>query len=239
LTAREEIADTTGAPEAPRGSFGQWLVYAAYRGFEGVFFLVPLPVCFLFGRFCGWIAHLILPGYRRLARRNLAIAFEGEKSDAQIRQLARDHFVTLGGNLVSSIKLGVMSHEKVQARLTIRGREHADAITESGRGFVYLICHMGSWEILARVKAVSSTPLRGSLYQALSNPYLDRLVRRRREQNGTHLFDRSEGFYGPIRHLKDGGVLGVLVDQHAGDKGVWCPFFGRLASILRTLGQTQ
>ncbi|MGI9244669.1 MAG: lipopolysaccharide heptosyltransferase II, partial [Verrucomicrobiales bacterium] len=64
----------------------------------------------------------------------------------------------------------------------------------------------------------------------LSNPYLDRLIRHRREKNGTHLFDRSEGFYGPIRHLKEGGALGVLVDQHAGDKGVWCPFFGRLAS---------
>src|SRR5258708_8597679 len=25
-------------------------------------------------------------------------------------------------------------------------------------------------------------------------------------------------------------MLGVLIDQHAGDKGVWTPFFGRLAS---------
>jgi lipopolysaccharide heptosyltransferase II len=89
---------------------------------------------------------------------------------------------------------------------------------------------MGSWEILAHVRAISSARQRASLYQPLSNPYLDRLIRHRREKNGTHLFDRSEGFYGPIRHLKEGGALGVLVDQHAGDKGVWCPFFGRLAS---------
>lgn len=209
---------------------GQWLVYAAYRAFEGLFVLVPLPLCFLFGRLAGWAAHWILPGYRNLVRRNLAIAFEGEKSSGEIRELARDHFMTLGGNLVSSIKLGVMSHERARARLTIRGREHADVITESGRGYVYLICHMGSWEILAHVRAISSARQRASLYQPLSNPYLDRLIRRRREKNGTHLFDRSEGFYGPIRHLKDGGALGVLVDQHAGDKGVWCPFFGRLAS---------
>jgi lauroyl/myristoyl acyltransferase len=30
--------------------------------------------------------------------------------------------------------------------------------------------------------------------------------------------------------LRNGGMLGVLIDQHAGDKGVWTPFFGRLAS---------
>ena len=218
------------ATTAVRGSAGQWLVYAAYRTFEGLFYLIPLPVCFLFGRFAGRVAHWILPGYRRLVRRNLAIAFEGEKSAAEIQQLARDHFITLGGNLLSSIKLGVMSQEKIEARLKVTGRDLADAAGEGGRGYVYLICHMGSWELLARIKSISATSLRGSLYQPLSNPYLDRLIRQRREQNGTHLFDRSEGFYSPIRHLKDGGALGVLVDQHAGDKGVWCPFFGRLAS---------
>jgi len=232
---REPAPDATATKDAPAGApvkgyFGQWLVYVAYRAFEGLFVLTPLPVCFLFGRFCGRVAHFILPGYRRLVRRNLSIAFEGEKSEEEILKLAREHFITLGGNLLSSIKIGTMSHEKIQARLTISGLEHANAVTDTGGGFVYLICHMGSWEILAQAKGVTTAPLRGSLYQPLSNPYLDRLIRRRREKTGTQLFDRSEGFYSPIRHLKEGGVLGVLVDQHAGDKGVWCPFFGRLAS---------
>ena len=30
--------------------------------------------------------------------------------------------------------------------------------------------------------------------------------------------------------MRAGGALGVLMDQHAGDAGLWCPFFGRLAS---------
>ena len=30
--------------------------------------------------------------------------------------------------------------------------------------------------------------------------------------------------------MREGGAVGVLVDQHAGDAGLWCPFFGRLAS---------
>ena len=184
MTDREENADTPDTPAAVSGNFGQWLVYALYRIFEGVFYLVPLPVCFLFGRFAGRVAHMILPGYRRLVRRNLGIAFEGERSPEEIRKLAHEHFVTLGGNLVSSIKIGVMPHHKVQARLKITGREHGDAITASGRGFVYLICHMGSWEILAQVKSITATPMRGSLYQPLSNPYLDRLIRTRRVRWG-------------------------------------------------------
>jgi lipopolysaccharide heptosyltransferase II len=44
------------------------------------------------------------------------------------------------------------------------------------------------------------------------------------------LLDRSEGFNRGIGILKQGGIVTVLSDQHAGDKGVWVPFFGRLSS---------
>src|SRR3954464_11667519 len=44
------------------------------------------------------------------------------------------------------------------------------------------------------------------------------------------LFERKEGFQEAIKMLREGGTVGVLVDQHAGDAGVWVPFFGRLAS---------
>jgi lauroyl/myristoyl acyltransferase len=69
-----------------------------------------------------------------------------------------------------------------------------------------------------------------SIYQPLRNPYLNALVLRRREKLGYKLFDRQEGFNGPISHVREMGMLGILVDQHAGYHGLWCPFFDRLAS---------
>ncbi|OAI55746.1 hypothetical protein AYO49_05200 [Verrucomicrobiaceae bacterium SCGC AG-212-N21] len=71
----------------------------------------------------------------------------------------------------------------------------------------------------------------GSIFQSLANPYLNANLKRRREERGYTLYDRSEGFAGPIKHVREKrGAIGVLVDQHAGDKGTWCPFFDRLAS---------
>ena len=67
------------------------------------------------------------------ARRNrLIVLLSCIGSLVLVNLLARDHFVTLGGNLLSSIKLGVMPHEKVQARLTISGREHGDSLHDAG-----------------------------------------------------------------------------------------------------------
>ena len=44
------------------------------------------------------------------------------------------------------------------------------------------------------------------------------------------LFNRDEGFHQAIDLLRGGGAVGVLSDQHAGDHGMWVPFFGKLAS---------
>ena len=214
-----------------RGTIGHRLAYLGYRGFEGVLKLLPLPFCFAVGSLLGRGAYYFLPPYRRLAQRNLTIAFEGEKSESEIRALARHHFRALGANLFSSIKLTTMREEQVHGRLEIVGAENVANASDEGHGFIYLISHLGAWEILAQ--AIDMAPAgveRGTLYQPLSNPLLDAHVRGRRERTGTQTFDRKDGFNAPIKLLRRGGGLGVLVDQHAGDSGTWCPFFGRLAS---------
>ena len=221
----------SGKSRKKRSAFGQKLVYYLYRGFEKCLGLLSIEFCFTLGRLIGRGIHLVLPGYRTLARRNLSIAFEGEKNPAQIRALVKEHFATLGANLFCSMKLGLMSEKDASERLEVEGLENLTKAREEGRGFVYLISHLGNWEILSLASSVT-TPGTGrtSLYQPLSNPYLDAHIRKRREATGTTLFDRSQGFNAPTAALRKGGVLGVLVDQHAGDKGVWCPFFERLAS---------
>ena len=55
-------------------------------------------------------------------------------------------------------------------------------------------------------------------------------MRRDRARLGLELFERKEGFVQACQFIRKGGGVGVLVDQHAGDAGLWCPFFRRLAS---------
>src|SRR5204863_7588728 len=69
-----------------------------------------------------------------------------------------------------------------------------------------------------------------SVYQKLGNRFIDAHVRRTRGQTGLELFDRQQGFQPVIDLLRSGGGVGVLSDQHAGDHGLWTPFFGKLAS---------
>jgi lipopolysaccharide heptosyltransferase II len=208
----------------------QFLVYFIFRGFEAVLCLLPLPAVFAFGRRCGQVAWLVAAPYRRLARRNLEIAFGREKSPVELDRLCRAHFERLGANLLSSVKIPRMREADIAARVELAGIDHLIRAAGEGRGFIYALSHMGNWELLSQLRAACPLVPPATLFQPLANPYLNAHVQRLRSRLGFRMFDRRDGFHAPARHLRDNGGLGVLVDQHAGDGGVWVPFFGRLAS---------
>ncbi len=210
---------------------GQWLVYALYRCVEGVLLLLPLLLIWHVGRAFGTVAYFLAGKYRRLALHNLRIAFGREKTAAERRAIAREHFKSLFANILCGFKLPLMPEAEVAKRVTAENMHHLQEAFAAGRPLLHPIMHASCWEIMTQVPSLfifGHKP--ASIYQSLRNPYLNALVLRRREKLGYKLFDRAEGFTAPIRYVRDMGMLGILVDQHAGDHGVWCPFFDRLAS---------
>lgn len=207
------------------------LVYLIYRAFGAVLRALPLPVVFRMGQMVGCLGYYIAGPYRRLVLRNLEIAFGADKSPKERRRLARKHFGRLVANLFSSLKIAGLPQDKVRAIVEPEGTEMLDKIFAQGRGVVFFISHFGNWELMSQ-----SMPLlyghipQGTVYQRLGNPFIEAEVRASRGRLGLQLFERKEGFAGALKTLRGGGMVGVLIDQHAGDAGHWCPFFGRLAS---------
>lgn len=206
-------------------------IYLFYRAASAVISILPLRLLFRIGELLGFGAWMLLPGYRELARQNLGIAFGTQKPRSELRRLTRRHFQRLGANLLCSVKLGAMAHEKVAACVAIENPELVHDELRAGRSVVFALSHLGSWELFAQVfpKHFGYVP-NSTVYQKLGNPYIDADVRAKRGRNGVILFDRKEGFQKAIALLRGGGVIGILSDQHAGDHGLWTPFFGRLAS---------
>ena len=104
------------------------LVYILALAVLGLVRRLPLALCFVVGQAGGALMWLILPGYRRLARENLTIAFGHELSPSQIRRLAFKHFTTLGANVVSAIKIPALAHDAIDRIATI---ENLDLIRQN------------------------------------------------------------------------------------------------------------
>ena len=209
---------------------GDFCVYLLYRAALAVIITLPLRLVFFLGKTFGFIAYLLLGKYRRLARRNAQIAFTGKKSEREIRRIVRAHFARLGAHLLSGMKLNAMPLERVAALVAIEGAAEVHRELRR-RPVVVALSHLGNWELFAQIVPYHFGYARlGTVFQRLGNRYLDDFVRRQRARFGVQLFDRSEGFQEAIRLLRSGGMIGILSDQHAGDHGMWTPFFGRLAS---------
>src|SRR6478672_5329547 len=208
-----------------------YAVYLFYRIGTGLLGLLSLPLAFAIGQMGGVIAWLVLPQYRKLALRNVRIAFAGELSEKQMRRIVRRHFQQLGANLLCSVKFPRMSMEKILQRVRIEHLEYIENCFRKKRPVVLFLSHIGSWEFCTRLFPHF---LRGhrtaTIYQRIRNPHIDRHVREVRSRFGLEVFERGEGFGKAIELLRNGGGVGILMDQHAGDGGLWTPFFGRLAS---------
>ncbi len=208
-----------------------FVVYLLYRAGLAIAASLPLPVLFALGEFLGSCAWLLSGKYRRLAERNVAIAFANEKTPREMRRLVRRHFQRLGANLLCSVKLTAMPPEKILERVKVDNIEAMDREFRAGVPVVLVLSHLGTWELFAQLMPKFVGYVRNaSVYQKLGNRFIDAHVRRTRGQTGLELFDRQEGFQPVIDLLRSGGGVGVLSDQHAGDHGLWTPFFGKLAS---------
>src|SRR6184192_822366 len=208
-----------------------FVVYLLYRAGSAIAAARPLRFLFGIGQFLGLCAWLASGKYRRLAQRNVAIAFGNEKPTRELRRLVRRHFQLLGANLLCSVKLTAMPPEKILERVEVENIESMAREFRAGVPVVLVLSHLGTWEVFAQLMPKFVGFVRNaSVYQRLGNRFIDRHVRRTRSQTGLELFDRHDGFEPVIDLMRSGGGVGVLSDQHAGDHGVWTPFFGRLAS---------
>jgi lipopolysaccharide heptosyltransferase II len=208
-----------------------FVVYLLYRGGLAIAAALPMRLLFAVGQFLGFCAWLLSEKYRRLAERNVVIAFANEKTRREMRRLVSRHFQRLGANLLSSVKLTAMPPQKILKWVEVENIEAMDREFRAGVPVVLVLSHLGTWELFAQLMPKFVGYVRNaSVYQKLGNRFIDAHVRRTRGQTGLELFDRQQGFQPVIDLLRSGGGVGVLSDQHAGDHGLWAPFFGKLAS---------
>ena len=207
-----------------------YLVYLCYRACTAFVSSLRLVWAYRLGQAAGLFAYLLLWPYRRLARANLTLAYGDQLSRAEIRRLTRRHFMQLGANLLSAVKASTISLDHLRQVAFVEGLPIIQDAFARGKGVVIVISHIGNWELFAELSQFLPGCRFSTVYQPLGNRFIEAHVQRSRTRRGVVLFNRKSGFNGPTAFLRAGGAVGVLVDQHAGDSGVWSPLFGRLAS---------
>lgn len=167
---------------------------------------------------------------RRIAVRNV------ERSDLGLsrraaRRLARHsfrHFGTLVAEVLRS--RARFRRENWQERVTLDIDPATQALLQTpGQGLLLISGHVGNWEIGAQILSYRR-PVVG-VARPMNNPHTERLIQRFSLSDSLRLIPSHDADVGRfLAVLRQGDILGVLMDQHAGARqGILVSFLGRPA----------
>jgi KDO2-lipid IV(A) lauroyltransferase len=103
-----------------------------------------------------------------------------------------------------------------------------------GESMILLTGHCGNWELLGYALSVMGHQVH-ALARPLDNPLIDQWLLGMRQRHGLDVISKFGATPELERILQEGGCLGFIADQNAGDQGLFVPFFGKLASTYKSI----
>lgn len=206
-----------------------WILTLVGRLLIGAVQQLPIEWVARIGRAGGNVAWFVDRRHRTVALQNLELALGAERSSEQREAIARENFRRLGENYLCAIKTLGMPKEQLAQRFEVLN--YLETLPTDGRNLIIAAGHFGNFELYARVREHAPTWPVITTYRALRQPSLNALFLQLRERSGVRYFERRTEAR-QLRKVLSAGhvVLGILSDQHAGDKGLWLPFFGKECS---------
>jgi KDO2-lipid IV(A) lauroyltransferase len=183
-----------------------------------------------FARFLGDVWYRGAPGRRRIALRNLEIAFGGALGPAERERIAREschHAMATAADVFLREK--EVTAGNWPAVVALSPEVEALLASPRPRGLILLGGHLGDWEMIPHLLALQGLPV-ACVARTIHNPHLDRLATRMRSRGGATVVPKAGALREVWRVLRAGGAAGLVVDQSAPLEEGFEEFFGAAAA---------
>jgi KDO2-lipid IV(A) lauroyltransferase len=199
-----------------------------------IFRAIPLGVrkaCFVS---LSLLAYHLLPRRRLITIHNLQRAFP-EKGLSEIRGIAKGVYRNFGIVAAEFFDMPLLTKENIGDYVDVEGLENCQKALEKNKGLLMFSAHFGNWELQAIAFSLLIQPV-VVIYRPLDNPILENIVTWVRSSTGNIAIDKSHAMRQMLRHLKNRGILGLLIDQNwSWQEGCFVDFFGRPACTTNGL----
>lgn len=186
---------------------------------------------YIFARKIGYSCYFVLNRHRRVAFDGLSQAFGKGKTSRQIKQIARDCFISMAKS-GAELLFAINRPSFVRNNFKIIDRENIDRALSKGRGVILVSAHFGNFPmILVRLS------LEGYKSSVIMRPMKDQRVeelfeadRARLDIETIYSIPRKTCVETAIHSLRNNRLLFIPLDQNFGTGGVYVDFFGRKAA---------
>jgi len=178
-------------------------------------------------KFIAYLFYKFHKKYYRVAKSNLDFIYGSSLSYKEKEQFIKKNFYHLTQNFGSFIENQGITKERLLEKVEFIDDYIFKEALNSGRAVVLITAHLGNWEILPLAISAKYQPLVG-VGRKLKQPWLDRVLRKNREQFGIEMVDKNGGMRAMVKVVRDKKLLGLLIDQSL--PGVDVEFFGKKVS---------
>jgi KDO2-lipid IV(A) lauroyltransferase len=211
------------------------MIYLMARFYHFFSKCIPMNHWLAIGRFMGLCIYLIDYPHKKISLANLRFAFGQEKSERQIRALARRNFQQFGMIAHEWLTLKDMTKERIDSLVRVEGEEHLRAAKNKSPSVILLSAHFGNWEYSHLRYGSSMNPLH-FIVREVENPFLEEERVAYNRRYGVNVLYKENGLRPAIRGFKKKIDLVIFADQKANlNEGISSTFFGKKTSTLHVV----
>jgi Kdo2-lipid IVA lauroyltransferase/acyltransferase len=216
---------------------GPWLdggEYLAIRLLVGCMRVFPRRLCVASLHAVASLAYRVMGSRRRGALKLVEqhLGLTGVEAERVVKGAFRTLALTVGETILLQRAL---KRSSLEDHVTFEGAEYWEQAVGRGRGVLLAMAHFGAWESTAEMLARRFQPV-WAVGRALDNPRLDGLVKELREVPLAGTLPKEGSGRHLARLFKQGEVVGLLLDQNAGQHGVMLDFMGSPAMQHKVAG---
>ncbi|MBK8442352.1 MAG: lysophospholipid acyltransferase family protein [Sphingobacteriales bacterium] len=202
--------------------------YYAVRLLLSSFRFMPFPVLYaLSGAVRVLLQHII--GYRsKVVTDNLRRCFP-EKSEAELKNIARLSYLNLSDITLEAFKGYSMSEAVLQKRFKVLNAELPQQYLDTGRKVMLLGAHYGNWEWGGVSIPLSLKQMTVAVYKAMSNKRLEEYMFHQRAYRNLYLAPNSLTEPTFAKFANQAVMLALVADQNPSnaDRAYWIDFVGQ------------
>jgi KDO2-lipid IV(A) lauroyltransferase len=190
---------------------------------------IPKNQLLFFGKMLGNLLYYLAAPQRRVVRRNLQFSHI-ESSPQQIQSFAKRIFQHFGITILELLQMTCFSQKELLANLHIENKEILAEALARQRGIVLVSAHLGNYEMAWQyVPCYFGRQIVG-VAKKMRNVRLDRFIHQIRTRFGNRILYKKGALPEMVQTLRQGEIVGILMDISRRFEGVEVTFLGRRAT---------
>jgi KDO2-lipid IV(A) lauroyltransferase len=192
------------------------LIYIIYKIFKIIVLALPKFLVKIFLQGLAKFIYLINIEHKKYAKINLDLVYNQSISEDEKYTIIKKSYLNLVYNLYEFIENQNLDLNGFNKKISTKNEHIILDALKSGRKIILITAHYGNWEYGNSYFPLKYAPTT-MVGRPMNNKYFNEELNISRTKNNTQMLTKREAGRGLVKAIKNGRILGFVIDQHNGD----------------------